>query len=155
MDLNKVTYGEMLDFFNNIKPSDKVDIYVAYQTMKDELEIRKKILSMFPASENRDYDLNFIDPEKREAIVAIKENKKVIAYIPYLASSGVALKMYTNYDEALVGLLCFKHCGNSTDIPDKYICKMIDIPVTNYHNVVQQFDNTKQNNDGGKTDDKQ
>ena len=155
MDLNKVTYGEMLDFFNNIKPSDKVDIYVAYQTMKDELEIRKKILSMFPAAENRDYDLNFVDPEKREAIVAIKENKKVIAYIPYLASSGVALKMYTNYDEALVGLLCFKYCENSADIPDKYICKMIDIPVTNYHNVVQQFDDTKHNNNGGKTDDKQ
>ena len=133
MDLNKVTYGEMLEFFNNIKPSDKVDIYVAYQTMKEEMDIRKTILSMFPSSETREYDLTFIDPDKKEAIITVYENKKLIAYIPYIAQYGLAMKMYTNYDEALVGLLCYKQAnGDSENIPDRYICKMIDIPITDY-----------------------
>ena len=148
MDLNKVTYGEMLEFFNNIKPSDKVDIYVAYQTMKEEMDIRKIILSMFPSSETREYDLTFIDPDKKEAIITVYENKKVIAYIPYVAQYGLAMKMYTNYDEALVGLLCYKQAnGENSNTPERYICKMIDIPVTNYEKANNEKKESENKND--------
>ena len=59
LELKDVTYGEVKDFFDNMKNFEKAEIYMAFMNYKEDIELKNKILSMFPKDDKHKYELIF------------------------------------------------------------------------------------------------
>ena len=113
MELKDITYGEVKDFFDNMKNFEKAEIYMAFMNYKEDVELKNKILSMFPKDDKHKYELIFIDKEKHLGIITIFSDNNPIAYVPYLANKGLYDIHYKTYDEAIFGCLLFKFLENT------------------------------------------
>ena len=113
LELKDVTYGEVKDFFDNMKNFEKAEIYMAFMNYKEDVELKNKILSMFPKDDKHKYELIFIDKEKHLGIITIFSDNNPIAYVPYLANKGLYDIHYKTYDEAIFGCLLFKILENT------------------------------------------
>ena len=130
MDINNITYGEVLKFFDG--EFNKVDVYIAYKNSQEEKEEVRDIIKEFPKNNGQLYDFNWVDKEKSIGIVTCIKDGKPIAHIPYLnldGQKGLTTRTHNTYDKAVIECLCYKYLkqSNVSNSPSEWIFKMLEM----------------------------